>query len=118
MVAVTVSVGVVVKVLVCATAMMNMGVVVEVLVINAFSDVEIIVVGVILNVLKPTLTVSYSSVDVSSDVDVDLSMGALMLDLLSGIVFEVLADVSANAFAVVMNAFEFLVSPSSEDFSC
>ena len=48
--------------------------------------------------------------DMSSDVAVGLSMGALKLDLLSGIGIGVVADVSANAFPVVMTALEFLVS--------
>ena len=53
--------------------------------------------------------------------DVDLFMDALaavMLGVLTGIGIEVLADVKANAFAVVMPALGFRISTSLENFSC
>ena len=80
---------------------------------------EIIVVGVNVNVLKSALEV-LSSVDVSSDVTVDLFMDAAagaMLVVLSGIGIEVLSDVSASAFAVFMTASEFPVSTPLGEFS-
>ena len=55
-----------------------------------------------------------------SDVDGDLFMDAMadiMLGVLTGIGIEVLPDVSANAFAVVMTALEFPVSTPLEEFS-
>ena len=97
-----------------------MVVVAEVFAIDVLADVEIILVGVIVIVLKFALPVSYS-VDVpSSDVSVDLFMDALasvMLAVLTGIGIGMLADVSANAFAVAMTALEFPVSTPLEEFS-
>ena len=107
---------VVVKVVVWASAIVNMVVVVEVLIMNVLADVEVIVVGFVLNVLKFTLPVS-CSVYVSSDVAVDLSMDSLILNVLTGISIEVLADVNANDFAVAMTALEFPVSTPLDDFS-
>ena len=55
-----------------------------------------------------------------SGVTVDLSMDALaavMLDALSGVGIEGLADVSANSFTVVMTALECPVSTPLEGFS-
>ena len=110
----------VVKVLVSVEAIINMVVVVEVMVIGVLADVEIFVVGVIVSVLKFAFSVSYS-VDVpSSDVAVDLFMDALtdvMLAVLTGIDIDELADVGANAFAVVITALEFPVSTPLEEFS-
>ena len=117
MVAVIAGVIVVVKVLVWDAAIVNMVEVVEVLATEVLPDVEVIIMGVILNVLKVALTVSCSSVYVSSGVAVDLSMDALMLDVLSRIGIEVVADLSANDFAVVMTALEFPVSTPLEEFS-
>ena len=77
-----------------------MVVVVEVMVIGVLTDVEMIMVGVIVIVLNFFLPVLYSL----DGMAVDLFMGALagvMLGVLSGLGIEVLADVSANAFAVV-----------------
>ena len=111
----------VVGMLVWDTEISNVVVVVEVLVIDVLADVEIIVVGAIVIVLKFALPVSYS-VDVpSSDVAVDLFMDALtgvMLGVLTGIGIGVLTDVGANAFAVVMMTdLEFPVSTALEVFS-
>ena len=94
-----------------------MVVVVKVLVIGVLSDVEIIVMGVIVNILKFDLPVSYS-VDVSSNVAVDLCMDAVILAVLPGIGIEALAAMSTNAFAVVITALEFPVSTPLEEFSC
>ena len=110
----------VVKVLVWAAAVIDMGVVVEALAINVLADVEPIVMGVIMIVLKFASPVPYS-VDVpSSDADVDSFKDALAeatLRALTGIGIEVLADASANVLAVVMAALEFPVSAPLEDFS-
>ena len=107
---------VVVKVLVWDVAIIDMVVVVEVLVIDEWADVEIIVVGVIVNVLKFALAVSYSA-DTPSDMAVDLFMDALMFGVLPGIGVEVLADGGASIFAVVMTALAFLVPTPLEDFT-
>ena len=119
-VAAIVGVVVVVKVLMWVEAIVNMVVVVEVLVIDVLTDVEIIVVGAIVIVLKFALPVSYS-VDVSSsDVTVDLFMYALagvMIAVLNGIGIGVLTDFIANTFAVVMTALEFPVSTPLEGLS-
>ena len=111
-IAVIVVVVVVVKVLVWAAAVINMVVVVEVLALN----VEVIVVGGIVRVLSFDFPVSYS-VDVPSDVAVGLFVDALTHGVLSGISIEVLADVSANAFTVIMTALECPVSTPLEGFS-
>ena len=109
-----------VKVLVWAVAIMDMVVVVEVLVIDVLADVEIIVVGAIVIVLKFALLVSYC-VDVpSSEVDVDLFIDALagaILGVLPGFGIEALADVNAIAFAVVMTALEFPMPTTLEEFA-
>ena len=55
-----------------------------------------------------------------SDVDIDLFTDVLpgaMLGVMIGTGVEVLAEVNANAFAVVMNALEFPVSTTLEEFS-
>ena len=82
--------------------------VVEALAIGVLADVEIIALGVIVIVLKFVLPVTYA-VDVSSGVDIDLFMDALvsvMIGVLTGIGIEVLAVTNANAFTVVITAFE------------
>ena len=99
---VVVTVVAVAKVLVWAAVVIDM-VVVKVLVVGVSDDVEIIVVGVVVIVLKFALPVS-CSIDVLSDVAVDLSMGTM-------------ADVSANAFAAVIIALDFPVSTPLEEFS-
>ena len=91
------------KVLLWVAAIVNMVEVVEVLVIDVLTDVEIIVVGAIVIVLKFASTVPYC-VYVSSGVAVDLFMEALagvILGNLGGIGIKVLAGVNADAFAVV-----------------
>ena len=85
-----------------------MVVVVEALFIDVLADVEIIAVGVIVIVLKFALPVSYSA-DVSSSDVMDMLAG-VMLGALTGIDVEVLSDVRANAFAIVITALEFPVS--------
>ena len=85
--------------------------------IDVLTDVEVIVVGVTVNVLKWALPVPYS-VDVPSDVAVDLFMDALpvaMFRVLSGIGIEVLADVTANALVVVITSLKFGVLTSLEE---
>ena len=85
--------------------------VVEVLAIGVMADVEIIVVGVIVIVLKFVLPVSYS-VDVTSGVVLDLfadGLADVMSSVLPGIGIGVLADVNTNAFAAVMTALKFPV---------
>ena len=93
--------------------------VVEVVLSGVLADVEIIVVGVIVIVLKFALSVSYS-VDVPSGVVVDLFVDALvgmMIDILTGIGIELLADMKENTFGAVMIALELPVStPSLEEF--
>ena len=112
MVAAIVIVVVVVKVLVWDAAIINVGVVDGVLVI----DVDIIAVLIVLNFGFPA---SYF-VDVQSGVDVklfmDMSAGA-MLGLLPGIGTEVFAGVNANTFAVVIADVEFPMSATLEAFS-
>ena len=91
------------KLLVWATSIINIAVVVEVLAIGVLADVEIIVLGVIVIVLKFVLPVTYS-VDVSSGVDIDLFMDALvsvMIGVLTGIGIEVLAAMGVNTFAAI-----------------
>ena len=56
----------------------------------------------------------------SSDVAVDLfvdALAAVMIAVLTGIGIEMLSNVAANAFAVVMTALEFPVSTPSKEFS-
>ena len=87
---------------------------------DVLADVEIIVVGIIVIVLKFALPVSYSVDMPSSDVSLDLFMDALadaMLASLTGIGIGMLVDVGANAFAVAMTALEFPVSTPLEEFS-
>ena len=91
-----------VKVLVRDAAIINMVALVEMLVIALLTDVEIVMTGVVHIDLKSALSVSYS-VDVPSAVAVDLFM---VEGVLTAIGIEVLADVNANAFAVVMTALE------------
>ena len=118
MVAVIEVVVVVVKVLMWDTPIIDMVVVVEVMVIDVLVDVEIIVVGFTVIVLKLTLSALYS-VDVPSDVAVELFMDALtcaIIVFLTEIGVEVLPDVSANAFAVIITALEFPVLAPLEKF--
>ena len=75
--------------------------------------------GVIVIVLKFVMAVSYS-VDVPSDVDVDLFVDVLagvMIRVLRGIGVDMLAAMSENAFAVIMTALEFPVPTLLEEFS-
>ena len=119
MVAVIVVVVFVVKVLVWAAWIFDMVVVVEVFFIDVLADVEILVVGVIVIVLKFAFTVS-CSLDVSSGMTIDSFMEALagaMLGVLSGIGVEELADVNTNVFAFRMAALEFPVSTPLKEFS-
>ena len=95
---------VVVKVLARAAAVIDMVVVVEVWLNDVWVDVEIIVVCPIVIVLKFALSVSYSAVDVPSGVAVMDALAGVMLGVVNGIGIEVLADVNANAFAVVMTS--------------
>ena len=98
-----------------------MVVVVEVVVIGILADVEIVMAGVIVSVLKFAFSVSYFADVSSSDVVVVLFMNALagvMLVVLAGICIEVLTDFISNAFAVTMTALEFPVSTTLEGFSC
>ena len=109
---------VVVEGLAWAEAVIDMVAVIAVTVIDVLTDVKIIVVGLVVNVLKFALPVAYSVDDVPSDVCGDLFMAGMILDVLPGIGVEVLTDVSANAFAVVTTALEFPVSTSLEEFNC
>ena len=112
--------GIVIKVLVWRDSpIINMAVVVEVSVIDVLADVETVVVGVIVFVLKLAWPASYSA-GVPSDVTVDLFMDALadtMLGFLPGIDIEVLANVDVNAFAVVVTDLEFSVSTPLKELS-
>ena len=111
MVSVIVVVVVVVNVLVWAAA------VVEVLFIDSLAGVGTIVVGVVMKTLKFAFPVAYS-VDVPSEVAVDLFMDKLMLGVLPGIgIALVFIGVSANAFAVVITALEFPVPKTLEECS-
>ena len=116
---VVVVVVVVVKVPVWAAWIFDMVVVVEVFFIDVLADVEILVVGVIVIVLKFAFTVS-CSLDVSSGMTIDSFMEALagvMLGVLSGIGMEVLAGVAANTFVFAMTALGFPVSTPLEECS-
>ena len=90
--AVIVRVGVPVVVVVAVVA-------VDVLAVGVLSDEENTVVDIITIALEFGLTPS-CSVDAPSDAVVDFCKNALMLDVLSGILIPVLADVNANAFPV------------------
>ena len=109
---------VVAKVLVWAASILNMVVVVEVLFIGVLTDVEVIVVGVIVIILKVALSVPYP-LDVSSGLVVDLSMmnalAVVMLDVLTGIGIE--ADENTNAVVALVTALGFPVSTPSEECS-
>ena len=97
-----------------------MVVVVEVLSIGVLADLEIIVVGAIVIVLRFALPVSYFVDAPLSGVAVDLFTDALadvMIGVLTGIDIAVLPEVNANAFAVVMTALGFPVSTTLEEFS-
>ena len=107
------------KVLVWAEAIGDMVVVVEVLVIDVLTDVEIIVAGVIVIDWKFALSVSYSVDMSSSDVVIDLFVDALvgmMIGILTGIGIESLADMNANTFGAVMTALELPVPTPLEEF--
>ena len=99
MVAVLVALVVVVKVLVWE--IVNTVVTFKGLVIDVLTDVEIVMVGAIVNILKFVLPISYSE-DVPSDLDVDWFRDALMVGVLTGIGIEGFADVSVEDFAVVI----------------
>ena len=102
----------VVKVLVWATAIVNIEEVVVALEVLVIVDVEIIVVGVLVIDLKFALPASCS---VPSEAAVDLSMDVLTGVKLGLISIEVLADASANAFTLVMTALELPVSTPLEE---
>ena len=91
-----------------------MVVVVEALVIDVLTDVELIVLGVIVIALKLVVSVPYT-------VGVSAAMAVVMTDIMLGVPtekgVEVLADVNTNAFVVVITAFEFPVSTPLEEFS-
>ena len=107
---------VVLKVLVRAAAVIDIVVVVEVPVNGVWADVEIIVVCLIVTVLKFALPVSYSTVDVASDVAAMDALASIMLGVVTGIGISVLAGVNRNAFANV-TALEFPVSTPLEEFT-
>ena len=120
MVAMTVAVFVVVKVLVWAAAIFDMVAVAEVpvLVIDVLVDVGFIMVCVIVIVLNFSLSASYS-VGVSFDVTVCLSMDTLtdiLVGVLPAICIEALSVMNANVFTVVKTALEFPVSTPLEEF--
>ena len=94
----------VLTVLVYDEAAIDMVVVLEVLIIRVLADVEIIVAGAIVIVLKLALPVSYSADASSSAVAVDLFKDAL-------------AGVDANVFAVAMTALDMPVPTPVEGFS-
>ena len=94
-------------------------VVVEALVIAVLADVGLIVVRDIVIPLKLVVSVSYN-VGVPAARDFDLLMDAAtgaMLGVLPEVGIEMLADVNANAFAVLITAFEFPVSTPLEELS-
>ena len=110
---------VVVNVLLWVAAMIDMVVVVEVLVIDVLTGVEIIVVGAIVIVLEFASPESYS-VDVPANVPIDLFVdmsAGVMLGFLPVIDIEVLVDVNTNDFTVAMTVLEFPVSIPLEGFS-
>ena len=85
------------------------------------ADVEMIVAGVIVIVLKFALTVS-CSIDVSSsgatvELSMDANIAGAMLGVLVASGIEALSDVNAKVFAVVIIALEFPLSSPVEDFS-
>ena len=117
------------KVLVWAEALVNMlveGLVIDVradTVIGVLTDVEIIVVGVIVIVLKLEESVSYS-VYAMSGAEVDLLMDEfagvladIILGVLSGTGDDVFVDVNVNVFAGVATV-RFGISAPLERFSC
>ena len=111
---------VVTKVLLRATAIIDMVVTVELLLVDSLTEVDIIAVGGIVTVLKFALLVVPYSVDVSSGVPIGVFMDTLagvMPGVLTGIGVEVLPDVNANAFAVAMTALDFPVSSPLDPFS-
>ena len=91
---------------------------VEVLVIDVLADVEIILADAIVMVLMSVLKVSYA-VDVTSCAAFDFFVEAWVLDVLTGIgiALLLLADMNANAIAVVMTALEFPVPTPLDEFS-
>ena len=100
-----------------------MVVIADVFAIDVLADVEVIVVGIIVIVLKFALPGPYS-VDVPSGVVVDLFMDVLasvmigaMLVALPGTCIEVLPGMTSNTFAAVLTAFKFSVSTPLEEFS-
>ena len=91
----------------------NIVVVVEALVIDVLTDVELIGVGVIVIPLKVALSESYA---VGVPADMAVAVVGIMLGVPPERCVEVLADVNANAFVVVITAFEFPVSTPLEEF--
>ena len=102
---------VVVKALAWAVAIIDMVVVLEVLFIDMFDGVGVIVVGAIVIVLKVPLSVPYS-VDVPPGVVVDSFM-----DASAGVVRAVLPAIGVGVLAVVMTPLEFPVSTPLEECS-
>ena len=119
--AVVVALVVVAKVLVwAATAIGAVIVVLEDLAMDLLAGVDVIIVCMIEIFLTFVSTVP-SSVDVPSDVAVDLSMNAwpaTTLGVLAGLSVKVLSGVSANAFGAAMIASEFFVPTILDAFSC
>ena len=99
------------KVLQCAAGIIDMVVVAEVSVIAVLVDVRIMLVDVIVIVSELALTLSYS-VDMSSDEFADV-----LVDVLSGIEIEELADVNASVIVVVTTALGFPVPTPLGGFS-
>ena len=97
----------VVEVLVCAAGIIDMVVVAEGI-IDVLTGEEIIVVGdVIVIVSKLALKLSYSC----------FAFADVMVDVLSGIEIEELADVNASVIVAVMTALGFPVSTPLGGFS-
>ena len=106
---------VVAKLLVWDTSIINIVVAVDVLSIDMFADVEIIVLTVVVIALDFAVTVSHSA-DVVVGMLIDV-LADVIIGVLSSIGVDVLTDVNVNIFAVVMTVLEFAVPASSEGFS-
>ena len=115
MVAAVVPALVVVKVLVWDAAMVSMISVVEVLVVEAWVDVEIFAVGVLVIVLEFVFRVS-DSIGVTVGVFTDARAGVILRGL-TAIAIEVFAAVNTTAFAVGISVLEFPVITSLEGFN-
>ena len=124
-VASTVVVVVVVKVMVRATSFIDMGVVVEELlidmradaVIGTLSEVEIVVVAVVLSALKFVVSVSLFIGVLSGmvvDALIDTAAGVIMGFVSAISVFEAVAD--ANVSLVI--DLEFVISEPVKEYSC